>query len=242
MQSREFKDRIFDEFAKIAAALSSPKRLELIDLLAQGPRDVESLAQQSAMSIANTSRHLQILKSVRLVDIRREGVRIFYRLADDEVLKCWLAVRSLAEKRTAAIGAIAKTFFKEHDSLEPITLNELQTRMQANQVVVLDVRPVEEYRSGHIPGAISVPLSELKKRLGEVPRKREVVAYCRGPYCVLSADAMAVLRRSGYRAVRLQEGFPEWKAAGLPVGFEDSPSADVGEKKRRSQRMKAANG
>jgi rhodanese-related sulfurtransferase len=217
MTGREFKDLIFEEFAKIAAALASPKRLEIIDVLAQGPRDVETLAKQTAMTVANTSRHLQILKAGRLVDIRRDGVRIVYRLADAEVLKGWLALRSLAEKRTAEISAVARSFFEARDSLEPITMKELRKRLHAHQVVVLDVRPAEEYQSGHIPGAISIPLTELKNRLAEIPRRREVVAYCRGPYCVLSVDAMAMLRKAGYRAVRLKDGFPEWKEAGLPV-------------------------
>lgn len=217
MNGREFKDLIFEQFAKIANAFASPKRLEIIDVLAQGERDVDTLAKQTSMTIANTSRHLQILKNARLVDIRREGVRIYYRLADAEVLKCWLELQSLAEKRTAEIREIARMFFNERDAMEAISQEELKQRMKKNEVVVLDVRPPEEFRSGHIPGAISIPLTELKTRLAEIPRDREVVAYCRGPYCVLSAEAMTLLRNEGFHAVRLKVGLPEWREAGLPV-------------------------
>lgn len=217
MKGREFKDLIFEQFAKIANAFASPKRLEIIDILAQGERDVESLARYTNMTVANTSRHLQILKNARLVEIRREGVRIYYRLADKEVVKCWLALRSLAEKRTAEIREIARMFFESRDTLEPISIKELLKRMENEEVVMIDVRPSEEYKSGHIPGAISVPLSELKDKLKGIPKDREVIAYCRGPYCVLSAEAMTILKEAGIKAVRLKEGLPEWKEAGLPV-------------------------
>jgi rhodanese-related sulfurtransferase len=217
MHGREFKDLIFEQFAKIAQAFSAPKRLEIIDILAQGERDVDTLAKLTSMTVPNTSRHLQILRATRLVDIRREGVRIFYRLADDDVVRCWISLQGLAEKRTAEIREIARQFFEARDTLEPINKDELQKRMQTDGVVVLDVRPDEEYKSGHIPGAISIPLPELKRRINEIPQNSEVIAYCRGPYCVLSAEAMNILREAGLIALRLKEGLPEWREAGLPV-------------------------
>jgi len=217
MDGREFKDLIFEQFARIANAFASPKRLEIIDILAQGERDVESLCRHTSMTLANTSRHLQILKTARLVDIRREGVRIFYRLGDIEVLRCWMHLQSLAEKRTAEIREIARMFFEERGAMEPISKEELRERMRNNDVVVIDVRPFEEYRSDHIPGAISIPLSELKNRIEELPQDREIVAYCRGPYCVLSAEALEILKNAGLKALRLKEGLPEWKESGYPV-------------------------
>ncbi len=217
MKGREFKDLVFEQFAKIAQAFSAPKRLEIIELLSQGERDVDSLSQQVSMTVANTSRHLQILKSTRLVETRREGVRIFYRIADEDVVNGWLRLQSLAEKRSAELKETARTFFNERDSMEPITKEELMKRAQNNDAIILDVRPYQEYQSGHIPGSLSIPLSELKNRLNEIPQDREVVAYCRGPYCVLSAEAMGILRDAGFKTVRLKEGLPEWKAAGLPV-------------------------
>lgn len=217
MKSREFKDLVYEQFARIAKSFAAPKRLELIDVLGQGERDVESLSKQVAMTIANTSRHLQILKQARLVESRREGVRIFYRLAGADVLRCWINLRELAEKRSVEIKEIARMFFEERDALEPVTKDDLLRRIQDDEVIVIDVRPVEEYRAGHIAGALSIPVSELAERLHELPPNREIVAYCRGPYCVMSAEAMAILRNGGFRALRLKEGLPEWKEAGLPV-------------------------
>ncbi len=217
MKGREFKDLVFEQFAKIATAFSAPKRLEIIDVLAQGERDVDSISKQVAMTVANTSRHLQVLKNARLVESRREGVRMVYRLAGPEVLAGWKALQSLAEKRSVELKEIAHLFFEERDELQPMTLDELKQRAEQREVVLLDVRPEEEYRNGHIPGAISMPLSDLKNRLDEIPRDRQVVAYCRGPYCVLSAEAMTTLRSAGFRAVRLREGLPEWQEAGEPV-------------------------
>lgn len=217
MKGREFKDLVFEQFARIALAFSAPKRLEIIDVLAQGERDVDSLSRQVAMSVANTSRHLQVLKNARLVENRREGVRIVYRLSGPEVLAGWKALQSLAEKRSVELKEITRLYFEERDDLEPITLDQLTQRAEQRSVVMLDVRPEEEYRNAHIAGAISIPLSELKSRLDEIPRDRQVVAYCRGPYCVLSAEAMAILRNAGFQAMRLREGLPEWQEAGQPV-------------------------
>lgn len=217
MTGREFKDTVFEQFAKIAHAFSSPKRLEIIDILAQGERDVDSLSKQVQMTVANTSRHLQALKAARLVETRKIGVQVFYRLADSEVLNCFQHLQLLAEKRSTEIREIVRLFFEERDGLEPISKEELSIRIRGKSVIILDVRPVEEYQRGHIPGALSIPLSQLKKRLDEIPRDCEVVAYCRGPYCVLSAEAMKILRNAGYQATRLKDGLPEWKGAGLPV-------------------------
>ena len=217
MTGREFKDAVFDQFARIAYAFASPKRLEMIDVLAQGERDVDSLARQVGMTIANTSRHLQVLKTARLIQSRREGVRIFYRLADDDVFQCWKNLQSLAENRIAEIREVTKLFFDERDKMEPINRDELWNRIRNHDVTVIDVRPPEEYRQAHIPGALSIPLAELKERLDEIPHEHEVVAYCRGPYCVLSVEAVKILRDSGYKVSRLKDGMPEWKRASLPI-------------------------
>ncbi|MFQ6115769.1 MAG: ArsR/SmtB family transcription factor [bacterium] len=217
MTGREFKDMVFEQFAKIAHAFSSPKRLEIVDILAQGERDVDSLSRQVHMTVANTSRHLQVLKNARIVESRRAGVQIFYRLAGDEVLHYYNHLQALAEKRSVEIREIVRLFFEERDDMQPISKEELWRRIQNKEVIVIDVRPPEEYKKGHISGALSIPLTELENRLQEIPQDREVVAYCRGRYCVLSAEAMKVLREAGYQAVRLREGLPEWKEAGLPV-------------------------
>jgi len=217
MKSREFKDLIFQQFANIATSFSSPKRLEIIDILLQGEKDVETLSKQISASFANTSRHLQILKNVKLVESRREGVRIYYRIADDRVFNCWKGLQLLAESRVAEIREVLKNFLEERKAMKTISKDELWSRVQSNDVVVIDVRPVEEFINGHIPGAISIPLAELKDRLNEIPNEQEIVAYCRGPYCVLSPEAIKILKDEGYEALRLEESLPEWKSAGLPV-------------------------
>ena len=217
MKSREFKDLIFQQFANVATAFSSPKRLEIIDLLIQGEKDVDTLTKQISANFANTSRHLQILKNARLVDTRRDGVRIFYRISDDRVFNCWKSLQLLAENHAAEIKNVLKEFLEEQTALNALSKEELLTRLQLNDVIVIDVRPEEEYKNGHIEGSVSIPLVELKDRLNEIPKDREVVAYCRGPYCVLAPEAVSLLKKNGYNAVRLEEGLPEWKAAGLPV-------------------------
>lgn len=217
MKSREFKDLIFQQFANVANAFSSPKRLEIIDILLQGEKDVETLSKQISASIANTSRHLQILKNSRLVDNRREGVRIYYRIADDRVFNCWKGLQLLAESRVVEIREVLKNFLEERNAMKTISKDELWSRVQSNDVIVIDVRPEEEFINGHIPGAISIPLAELKDRLNEIPNDQEIVAYCRGPYCVLSPEAIKILKDEGYEALRLEESLPEWKSAGLPV-------------------------
>lgn len=214
---REFKDQLFEQFARIGKALASPRRLEILDLLAQGERTVEGLAGEAGMSVANTSRHLQELKAARLVEVRREGLYGYYRLADERVFAAWRAIRELGETRLAEIDRLVGTYLTDRDSLEAVCAEELLAKMREEGAVVLDVRPEEEYRAGHIPGARSVPVERLEAYLEEIPKDREVVAYCRGPYCVFSDEAVALLRSRGYRARRLQEGLPDWRAAGMPV-------------------------
>ncbi len=217
MKGREFKDAAFAQFARIAAAFSSPRRIEIIDVLAQGERNVETLAAETGLSVANTSRHLQVLKSSSLVVSRKEGLQVFYRLADPKVLAGYRALRLLAEDRLAELDRLVRDYFGGVDGLEPVGREELLHRVRSREVVVIDVRPAEEYEAGHIAGALSIPLSRLEKRLSEIPREREVVAYCRGLYCVMAAEAVRLLRRRGYNAFRLEEGYPEWRDQGLPV-------------------------
>jgi len=217
MRHREFKDRLYAELGRIANAIDSPRRLELIDLLAQGERSVEDLAAEAALSVANTSRHLQILRGARLVEARKQGLRVYYRLAEPEVHDVARAVHRLAEKRLAEVDQLVRTYLGSRDELEPVPREELLRRVRAGRTVVVDVRPAGEYRAGHIAGALSIPLDELDERLSELPARKEIVAYCRGPYCVMAYEAVARLRARGRRARRLIDGLPEWRAAGLPV-------------------------
>jgi rhodanese-related sulfurtransferase len=214
---RLFKDKLFEQFARVGKALANPHRLEILDLLAQSERTVEDLAREAGMSVANTSHHLQELRAARLVEVRREGLYGYYRLADERVFAAWLAIRDLGEARLAEIDRLVGTYLTDRDSLEAVCAEELLAKMREEGVVVLDVRPEEEYRSGHIPGARSVPVERLEAYLEDLPQEREIVAYCRGLYCVFSDEAVALLRSRGYRARRLQEGLPDWRAAGLPV-------------------------
>jgi len=217
MRGREFKDALFTEFARIAAAFASPKRIELIDLLAQGERNVETLAREAALTLANTSRHLQVLKGAGLVAARKDGLQVFYRLADPLVLDGYRSLQALARARLAEVDRLVRDYFGDVDGLEAVESAELLTRARRRDVVVIDVRPAEEFAAGHIAGALSVPLAQLERRLATLPRGRRIVAYCRGPYCVLAAEAVRTLRRRGRDAVRLRDGFPEWRDAGLPV-------------------------
>ena len=206
---------MFEQFARIAKALANGRRLEILDVLAQGDRTVEKLAQQTGMSVANTSRHLQILRSAQLVEVRRNGVWASYRLADERVFRLCQTIRELGEARLAEIEHVVRTFLQDRSSLQPVSAKELMERLP--HLVVLDVRLAEEYQAGHIPGARSIPVAELAARLREIPRDREVIAYCRGPYCVFADEAVALLRANGCEARRLQEGLPDWRALGLPV-------------------------
>ncbi len=214
---REFKDRLFEQFARVGKALASPKRLEIVDLLAQGERSVEEIARETAMSVASASQHLQVLKAARMVEARREGLYIHYRLSDENVFRTWQAVRALGESRLAEVDRVVEAYLEDRAALEAVDATELMERLSEGSVVVLDVRPEKEYRAGHIPGALSVPLDALEAALQTLPREREVVAYCRGPYCVFSDEAVAFLRARGYRARRLRQGLPDWRAAGMPV-------------------------
>ena len=221
MSHREFKDPLYAQFAHIGHAVASPKRIELLDLLAQGEKTVETLGEQSSTPLKNTSAHLRVLRQARLVETRREGTYVYYRLAGEDVFRFLRDLQTLARSRLAEVEQVASLYIDGRDELEPVTLDELRRRLHEGDVTVIDVRPEEEYRSGHIPGAVSVPIAELKRRLGEIPRKREVVAYCRGPYCVYSVEAVELLRKHGYRARRAGQGLPDWRASGLPVAAGD---------------------
>lgn len=214
---RSFKDPLFEQFARIAKAVANPHRLELVDLLAQGERRVDDLAREAALSVANASQHLQALRQAGLVETRRAGTAIYYRLADERVFHLWQAIREVGEARLAEIDRLTQAFLTDRAQLEAVDATTLLRRLGDGDVVVLDVRPAEEYRSGHIPGARSIPIDELEDRLQEVPRDREVVAYCRGPYCVFSDEAVTLLRGRGYEARRLAVGLPDWRSAGLPT-------------------------
>lgn len=217
MRGREFKDAVFEQFARVASAFASPKRLEVVDLLAQGPRSVESIAQQTAMTVTNTSRHLQILRNAGLVASSRDAQRVVYRIADPTVLDAYRALRETAEARIAEVHQLSEAFFGEVDGVEPLDLDQLLERSDRGDVILVDVRPAEEFAAGHIAGALSVPLAELSGRVAEMPTGATVVAYCRGPYCVLSAEAVRQLRTAGVPAHRLTAGIDDWRHAGQSV-------------------------
>jgi rhodanese-related sulfurtransferase len=217
MAHRELKDPLYSQFARIGHALASPTRIELLDLLAQGEKTVELLAEQSAAAIKNTSAHLRVLRQARLVETRREGTYIYYRLADASVTRLVRDLQQLSHQRLAEVDQMAKLYIEGRDALEPVTLAELRKLVREAAVTVLDVRPRDEFEAGHIPGAVSIPVTELKRRLGELPKRREVIAYCRGPYCVFAVDAVTLLRKQGFRARRSEEGLRDWHAAGFPV-------------------------
>lgn len=214
---REFKREMFEQFARIGKALGSGVRIELIDLLSQAERTVEDLADLTETSVANVSQHLQVLRRAQMVEVRRQGLYAFYRLADECVFRVWQAIRTVGEIRLAEIERVVNAYLKDRETLEPITVKELSTRLREGSAVVIDVRPVAEYQAGHIPGALSVPVGELKRRLSELPRGQEIVAYCRGPYCVQSDEAVSLLKRHGFEVRRLEVGLPDWRAKGLPV-------------------------
>lgn len=216
-RSRRFKDSVYDQFARVGKSIAAPKRLELLDLLCQGPRTVEVLAGQAALSVANASRHLQVLRSAGLVESDRRGQYVEYRLAGEQVGRFYLALRGLAESQLADLRRIAGEFFTPHGGIEVVQGDELVRRVRAGEVTILDVRPAEEFEAGHIPGAVSIPVADLKARLDELPKGREVVAYCRGPYCVMAAEAVELLRRQGLRAHRLEQGILDWKQRGWRV-------------------------
>ena len=214
---RHFKDQLYAQFARIGKALSNPHRLELLELLAQGERAVEDLASEANLPIANASQHLQELRAAQLVDVRRDGLYAYYRLSDERVFRVWQALRDLGELQLAEINRLVQSFLQDRGALQSINAAELVERIETGDVLVLDVRPELEYRSGHIPEARSIPIDELEARLSEVPRDQEIIAYCRGPYCVFADEAVTLLQEHGYRARRLIDGLPDWQALNLPV-------------------------
>jgi rhodanese-related sulfurtransferase/DNA-binding transcriptional ArsR family regulator len=214
---RAFKDRLYGQFARVGKALASPHRLELLELLAQGERTVDDLAHEVGMSMANASQHLQALRDAGLVESRKQGLFVRYRVADDSVVELSTAIRTVAERRLADLERVVRDHFGDRSDPEPVAMKELLARARSGKVVILDTRPAGEFAAGHIAGALSVPVDDLKRKLAELPKTKEFVAYCRGPYCVYADRAVEMLRESGRRARRLDGGFPEWKLAGLPV-------------------------
>lgn len=209
--------QLYEQLARLGKAVASPARLELLDLLCQGPRSVEILAKEAGLSIANTSQHLRVLHGARLVESEKAGLFVTYRLADPTVCDFFQSLRALGEKRLAEVDAILRRFREAPETLEPVERDTLLNRIRNGEVILLDVRPEEEYRAAHLPFAISAPLSDLDSVMGKLRRRKPIVAYCRGPYCVLAKEAVKILRAKGFRAVRLEDGVPEWRAQGLPV-------------------------
>jgi rhodanese-related sulfurtransferase/DNA-binding transcriptional ArsR family regulator len=218
-----FESVIYEQFARVTKALASPRRLELLDLLAQGPRTVDALARETGLSIANASQHLKVLRAARLAEADKQGLFVTYRLAGSEVGDLCRAVRRIAEQRLAEVEQVKHAYLNARDLLEPVDRAQLTRRIRRGAVTLIDVRPAEEYQAGHLSGALSVPLAALRQRLNALPRSREIVAYCRGPYCVLAVQAVELLRSHGLRAVRLEDGVAEWRARGLPVTTGDRP-------------------
>lgn len=220
MNKREFKNRVYEELARITKALANPHRLEIIELLAQGDYPVEQIAIQTSLSVANASQHLQVLKTAQLVAISRNGNFIHYRLANTNVFKAWKALRELGVDRIASIEKLVRDFRQSKFKLESVTIEGLIEKIDNGKVTILDVRPEIEYRNGHIANAISIPFDELSDRLRELPKRGEIIAYCRGPFCVFADEAVAMLTKAGYKATRLEEGYPDWSSMGLPVEIE----------------------
>ena len=227
---REFKNRLYAEFARVGKALGSAHRLEVLELLGQGERTVESLASELGTSIANISQHLQALRRAALVETRKQGQFVHYRLADPTISDLCRALRTVSERRLAELDRLVRDHFGDRAAAEPVSMSELLKRARSEDVVILDTRPPREYEAGHIAGAISVPVADLRRRLKELPKDRQYVAYCRGPYCVYADQAVEFLQARGRRARRLLEGFPEWRAAGLPVEI-GRPSDSVGQRR-----------
>jgi rhodanese-related sulfurtransferase/predicted transcriptional regulator len=224
--SRAAKDALFEALASVGKALSSGRRAEIVDLLAQGERSVEDVAAELGQSVANTSHHLRNLARAGLVRTRREGTRVIYGLASDQVMALWTVMRQVGAEHVAEVDRLAEAYLGRRDGLRPITREELARRVRRGEVTVVDVRPAAEYEAGHVEGARSLPITELRRRLDSLPRDGELVAYCRGPYCVFADDAVRLLRRQGFDARRLEDGYPEWKRAGLPVMVGATPGGD----------------
>jgi rhodanese-related sulfurtransferase/DNA-binding transcriptional ArsR family regulator len=217
MSSDLAKQQLYQAIGRVAAALGSAGRLQILEFVAQGERSVDTLAAMTGLSVANTSKHLQALRQAGLVNARKEGLRVYYSLAGDDVSLLLAALRGVAEHRAADVDKLLQTWLAHRDELEPVPARELLERVKKGLVTVLDVRPEEEYAAGHLPGALNVPVDRLENYLSKLPKRKEVVAYCRGPYCLMSFEAVAKLRKHGFKARRLEDGYPEWRAAGLPV-------------------------
>ncbi len=211
------KKQLFEQFARVAKAMASPNRLELLEAMAQGELSVEALSKASGMSVANTSHHLQVLRDAGLAASRKEGLQVFYRLSDDQITVLLACLRSVAERHLAEVDRIVREHFDKLDALTPVGRDELLSRIKAGEAMVIDVRPAGEFQAGHIPGAVNIPIEELPKKLKRLPGGQEIVAYCRGPYCMLAFEAVEKLREAGFQARRLEDGFPEWKAEHRPV-------------------------
>lgn len=216
-EHRRFKDALYDQFARVGKALASPKRIELMELLAQAPRTVESLAEETAQPLANASQHLQVLRAARMVETEKNGLYVTYRLADERVATMLVSLRALADARLLEVREVSSAYFADRHAMEPVDRDVLVRRVRSGEVVVLDVRPLEEFQAGHIPGAVSIPIGELRRRLATLPKRREIVAYCRGPYCVFAVDAVKLLKARGFKAVRMEDGVAEWRARGFPI-------------------------
>jgi rhodanese-related sulfurtransferase len=220
MEKREFKDKVFNELAKVSIALGNPKRLEIIDLLAQGEKTVERIAFETNTSVPNTSKHLQVLRAGNLVTVKRSKNFVIYKLASDKVAQIWSLLRDFGTEHMAEVDKVVRDFRSGKMNLQSITIDELIEKLEHEEVVLLDVRPEEEFKSGHISKALSIPYDQLAARLDELPKNKEIIAYCRGPFCVFADDASEFLIRNNFRARRLREGCPDWKLKGLPVeGF-----------------------
>ena len=215
MNKREFKNKVYTELATITKALANPHRLEIIELLAQGDYSVEQISLQTDLSIANASQHLQVLKAAQLVDVTRNGNFIYYKLANNNVFKAWKALRELGVERIASIEKLIKDFRKSKS--DSVTIHQLRKKLKDGKITIIDVRPENEFNAGHIANAVSIPIDELQGRLKELPKRNEIIAYCRGPFCVYADEAVALLNKAGYKATRLEEGFPDWKLQDLPI-------------------------
>lgn len=217
MEKRDFKDKVFNELAKVSTALGNPKRLEIVDLLSQGGRSVEKIASATGTSVANASKHLQVLKAGNLVEIKRNGNFIIYNLANEKVTEIWHLLRDFGTQRIAEIDKVVRDFREGKVKLESVTIDDLIQRIDLEEVVLLDVRPESEYKFGHISNALSIPIEQLAERLKELPKNKEIIAYCRGPFCVFADEATELLLKNNFKVKRLTEGFPDWKLKGLPV-------------------------
>jgi rhodanese-related sulfurtransferase len=217
MSSDPAKERLYQAIGRVAAALGSAGRLQILEFVAQGERSVDALAQMTGLSVANTSKHLQALRQAGLVNARKEGLRVYYGIAGDDVSLLLSSLREVAEHRAADVDKLLQVWLADRDELDPVPAREVLARLKNGLITVLDVRPAEEYAAGHLPGAINVPVDRLEKFLSKLPKRKEVLAYCRGPYCLMSFEAVEKLRKRGFKAKRLENGYPEWRAAGLPV-------------------------